>query len=70
LPLSARHCTALHCTALHCTALHCGDLGPYLHAITAPWTLSRALSAMTHAFAYTSMSFSTDPVVAEHQLCR
>ncbi|MGD0881957.1 MAG: hypothetical protein ABSB09_10360 [Acidimicrobiales bacterium] len=51
-------------------ALHCGTLATYLHAITSPWTLSRAVSDLTHSFAFTTMTFSADPVIAERQLCR
>ncbi|MGA2838197.1 MAG: hypothetical protein ABSF84_16525 [Acidimicrobiales bacterium] len=52
------------------TALHCGNLASYLHAITSPLTFSRALSDLTHSFAFTTMTFGADPVAAERQLCR
>ena len=51
-------------------ALGCEPLSTYLHAITAPLTVSQAVSNIFHSFTYTRMSFSPDPVVAEHQLCR
>ncbi len=50
-------------------ALSCGSLRPYLGAITAPLTPARFLSDMVHSWTYTTMSFSSDPVVAERQLC-
>ncbi len=50
-------------------AVTCAPLDDYLHAITAPMSFSRAISNITHAFTYTSMSFSPQPVLAEHQLC-
>ncbi len=50
-------------------ALSCGQLAAYLHAITAPLTLGRALSDIAHAFTWTTLSFSEHPVRAEQQLC-
>ena len=52
------------------TALGCGDLAAYLHAITSPLTPSRAWSDVIHAFTYTTLHFSGNPVVAKNQLCR
>ena len=51
-------------------ALACEPLRSYLHAIRAPLTFSQAWSNITHSLTYTDMSFSSNPVVAEHQLCR
>ena len=51
-------------------ALSCGGAAAYLHAITAPWTPSRAWSDLTHAVGWTTLRFSGDPEVAERQLCR
>ena len=51
------------------SALSCGQLAAYLHAITAPLTLGRALSDIAHAFTWTTLSFSGNPVRAEQQLC-
>ena len=50
-------------------ALQCDPLNSYLHAITVPLTFSRVLTDMDHSFAWTTMSFSSDPVKAESQLC-
>ena len=38
-------------------------------AITAPLTVSRALSNVGDSFRFTTLSFSADPLVAERQLC-
>jgi arabinofuranosyltransferase len=51
------------------TALACPALSSYLHAITAPLSVSRAFSDFTHSLQYTTMSFSSRPVAAEQQLC-
>jgi arabinofuranosyltransferase len=51
-------------------ALDCKPLSSYLHAITAPLSFSLAVSNVFHSFTYTQLSFSPDPVIAEHQLCR
>ncbi|MGC8462141.1 MAG: hypothetical protein ACP5P9_00515 [Acidimicrobiales bacterium] len=58
-----------HDVAAARAALSCGPLAAYLHAITAPLTLSRALSDIAHAVGWTTLSFSEHPVRAEHQLC-
>jgi arabinofuranosyltransferase len=50
-------------------ALTCPPLSSYLAAITAPLTVSRALSDVANSFSYTAMSFSADPAVAQRQLC-
>lgn len=50
-------------------ALQCDPLRSYLHAITAPMSISRAASNFIHSFSYTTMSFSADPAIAVHQLC-
>jgi arabinofuranosyltransferase len=49
--------------------LRCAPLSSYIHAITAPMTFAQAMSNITHAFAYTAMSFNPDPSNAERQLC-
>lgn len=51
-------------------ALACDPLRSYLHAITAPLSVSQAVSNIVHALTYTRMHFSPDPVDAERQLCR
>jgi hypothetical protein len=48
----------------------CGQLHSYLEAITKPLDFSRALSDIGHAFTYTTMQFSSDPRLAEQELCR
>jgi arabinofuranosyltransferase len=58
-----------HAVAAARAALSCGPLAAYLHAITAPLTLRRALSDIAHAVGWTTLSFSEHPVRAEHQLC-
>ena len=50
-------------------ALTCAPLSSYLHAITAPMSLSQAAANFAHSFSYTSMSFSADPTQAVRQLC-
>jgi len=50
-------------------ALACDPLSSYLHAITAPMSLSQAVANVAHSFSYTSMSFSADPTQAVRQLC-
>jgi arabinofuranosyltransferase len=50
-------------------ALACEPLAGYLHAITAPLTVSRFFSDLAHSFSYTSMSFSADPARAATELC-
>jgi len=50
-------------------ALGCAPLSSYLHAITAPMSLSQAWSNITQSVTYTEISFSSDPIVAERQLC-
>jgi arabinofuranosyltransferase len=50
-------------------AVECGPLKSYLHAITSPMTLSRALSDFGGSFGFTTMSFSADPRLAAIQLC-
>ena len=51
-------------------ALSCAPLSSYLHAITAPISGGQAISNFVHAFTYTTMHFSANPVAAEHQLCQ
>jgi arabinofuranosyltransferase len=51
-------------------ALRCAPLSSYLRAITRPLTFTGALSNMLHAYTYTTMSYSVDPLVAVSQLCR
>jgi arabinofuranosyltransferase len=51
-------------------ALGCEPLRSYLHAITAPLTLSQAVSNIAHSLTYTTMSFSPNPITAERQICR
>jgi len=50
-------------------AVRCAPLDSYLQAITAPLTVSRAVSDITHAFSFTRMSFSPDANNAARQLC-
>jgi arabinofuranosyltransferase len=50
-------------------ALGCDPLAAYLHAITAPMTVSRFASDFGDAFRYTSMSFSANPTLAATELC-
>jgi len=50
-------------------ALACEPLASYLTAITAPLTVSRALSNIGDSLRFTTLSFSADPRVAERQLC-
>jgi arabinofuranosyltransferase len=50
-------------------ALHCDPLASYLRTITAPLTISRFFDNIGHAFGFTSMSFSAQPVQAAKQLC-
>jgi arabinofuranosyltransferase len=50
-------------------ALACEPLASYLSAITAPLTVSRALSNIGDSLRFTTLSFSADPRVAERQLC-
>jgi len=51
-------------------ALRCDPLARYLHAVTAPLTLSQALVNMGASLSFTTMQFSPDPTVAVLQLCR
>jgi hypothetical protein len=44
-------------------------LAHYLHAITAPLTLWRALANIGASVTFTTMQFSPDPTVAVVQLC-
>jgi arabinofuranosyltransferase len=50
-------------------ALGCDPLAGYLHAVTAPLTLSRALANIGDSVSFTTMHFSPDPAVAVVQLC-
>jgi arabinofuranosyltransferase len=50
-------------------ALGCDPLAHYLHAITAPLTLWRALANIGASVTFTTMQFSPDPTVAVVQLC-
>jgi arabinofuranosyltransferase len=50
-------------------AMGCAPLRSYLHAITAPLTLSQSLSNLGHSWRFTTMTFSADPKVAAAQLC-
>lgn len=50
-------------------ALSCGSLRPYLAAITGAWTPARAWSNLVHAWGFTTLSFSANPLIAERQLC-
>jgi arabinofuranosyltransferase len=51
-------------------ALSCQPLSSYLRAITAPLTVSQAVSNIFHSFTYTRMTFSPDPIAAKRQLCQ
>jgi arabinofuranosyltransferase len=50
-------------------ALNCEPLFGYLKSIEGPLTVGRVVSNFEHAFEWTSMSFSNDPIEAEQQLC-
>jgi hypothetical protein len=50
-------------------ALNCEPLSGYLKSIQGPLTVNRVVSNFEHAFEWTSMSFSGDPIEAEQQLC-
>jgi arabinofuranosyltransferase len=50
-------------------ALGCNPLAAYLHAVTAPWTVSQAVANVAHAWGFTTFSYSADPVRAAGQLC-
>jgi arabinofuranosyltransferase len=50
-------------------ALRCDPLAAYLHAVTGPLTLSRALANIGDSVSFTAMQFSPDPAVAVVQLC-
>jgi arabinofuranosyltransferase len=50
-------------------ALGCEPLAGYLHAITAPLTVSRFVSDLAHSFTDTTLSFSADPLRAADELC-
>ena len=50
-------------------ALGCNPFAGYLHAVTAPWTVSQAVANVEHAWGFTTFSYSADPVVAATQLC-
>jgi arabinofuranosyltransferase len=51
-------------------ALSCQPLSGYLRAITGSLRFGQAISNIEHSFTYTTMTFSSDPSRAEHQLCR
>lgn len=51
-------------------ALSCQPLAGYLQAIDSKLTLGRIIGNFEHAFTWTTMSFSSDPVAAELQLCQ
>jgi len=51
------------------TVLTCAPLHSYLEAITSPWGWSRAVSNITHALTFTTMTFSAQPRQAETELC-
>jgi arabinofuranosyltransferase len=50
-------------------ALNCEPLSGYLRSIEGPLTVGRVVSNFEHAFEWTSMSFSSNPIRAEQQLC-
>jgi len=50
-------------------ALGCNPLAAYLHAVTAPWTVSQAVANVEHAWGFTTFSYSADPVQAAVDLC-
>jgi arabinofuranosyltransferase len=50
-------------------ALSCQPLSGYLRTIDGPFGWSVVWSDVTHALTWTTMKFSSDPVVAERQLC-
>jgi len=51
-------------------ATNCQPLAGYLRTIDAPMNLGRALSNVEHAWTWTTMSYSADPVQARRSLCR
>jgi arabinofuranosyltransferase len=51
-------------------ALTCNPLRSYLHGITGSLSFSQAISNITHSFTYTRMSYSTNPIQTEQELCR
>ena len=67
-PIPAPTASAVDVTAAR-RALGCDPLRSYLSAITAPLTFSQAMTDVTHAVGWTTMSYSPDPVVAARQLC-
>ncbi len=50
-------------------ALQCQPLAGYLKSITGALTWRGILTNFEHAFTWTTMTFSSDPIVARHQLC-
>ncbi|MGD0881959.1 MAG: hypothetical protein ABSB09_10370 [Acidimicrobiales bacterium] len=50
-------------------AISCDPLRAYLTAVTAPLTLSRALSDIGDSLGFTTMHYSADPTLAALQLC-
>ncbi len=50
-------------------AITCGELGSYLRNIDRPISLGTIASNFLHAVSWTTMSFSSDPATAKHQLC-
>ncbi len=51
-------------------AIKCGELGSYLRAIDQPLSVAGIARNFLNAVGWTTMSFSSNPVIAEHQLCR
>jgi arabinofuranosyltransferase len=51
-------------------AIGCGSLNAYLHSITAPMSITQAMSNIVHSWTYATMTFSSVPRIAKNQLCR
>ena len=50
-------------------AIKCGELGSYLRNIDRPLSVDAIASNFLHALSWTTMSFSSNPLTAAHQLC-
>ena len=50
-------------------ALACGELGRYLHAITAPLSVSRVWGNLVGAIGFTQLRVDPNPSVARTELC-
>jgi arabinofuranosyltransferase len=50
-------------------AVACGELGRYLHSITAPLTVTRVWSNLVDAIGFTQLRVDPNPAVARAELC-